>query len=108
MSNMKELDEEEHIIKNVPVIYKDELGKDPPSKKKYLYYGLIIGGILILIAIVIIIIVALNKSPTAEINKTNTLKAKYYTDGDEISVKLFSYTIKNSYISSMKIDNKNI
>ena len=48
---MKEDEEEEQIIKNVPVLNKDELGKNPNKKNKFLYIGLLIGVIVIIISI---------------------------------------------------------
>jgi surface protein len=106
---MKDIDEEEQIIKDVPVIDKNDLKpKTNPKNKKFLYFGLMIGSILIIITIAIIIALTYgDSSPIPNKEKSNTFKAKYNTLEENTLVKLFSSYIKSS-ISTMKIDGKNI
>ena len=101
------IDEEEQIIKDVPVIDKAELDPDINKKKKILYYALMFGTLSIIIAIVVILILTKGKTSDTQKSKSNILKANYYTSEDETEVKLFTYHYI-TLLSSLKIDDKTI
>ena len=85
---MIEKDEEEPVIRNTPLLTKEELSQDANKKELFIYFCSLITTILIIVAISVIIGLTYGKSSSSspsKKNKSNNFTAKYYTSEEDFS-----------------------